>query len=311
MKVALRKTIGERLLELAKQDEKIVVVTSDARGSAAIADFFKVFPERSIEVGIAEQTAAGVAAGLALCGKKAWVFGPACFYSARNLEQIKNDIAYSDANVKIVAVSGGVSYGPLGSTHHALHDVAVMRAIPNLKVLLPSDAVLAAAILEQLLKDEKPVYMRTGRNPVPVIYSRDEKFEVGRAITLKEGNDITIIATGEVVWRALEAAKILEKEGISARVIDMFTVKPLDEEAVFGAARETGRIVTVEEHSIFGGLGGAVAEFLSQNLPTPMKILGIPDEYPVTGTQDEVLKHYGLAPEGIAKTVLEWFKEGN
>ena len=304
-KIPCRKAIGEKILELAEKDENIVVITSDARGSATIAEFPKIFPERFVEVGIAEQSAVGIATGLALCGKKPFVFGPACFYSARSLEQVKNDVAYTDANVKIIAVSGGVSYGPLGSTHHSFHDIAVMRAIPNIVVILPCDATEASHLLERLVELEKPVYLRVGRQPVPIVYKDERVFEIGRSITLMEGGDITIIATGETVWHALEAAKALRREDINPRVIDMHTVKPLDEEAVFKAARETGKIITVEEHSIFGGLGGAVSEFVSQNFPVPVRILGIPDEYPVTGRQEEVYKHYGLDAEGIYKAVMK------
>jgi len=304
-KVPCRKAIGKKILELAEKDESIVVLTSDARGSASIAEFPERFPDRFVEVGIAEQSAVGIAAGLALCGKKPFVFGPACFYSARSLEQVKNDVAYTDANVKIIAVSGGVSYGPLGSTHHSFHDIAVMRAIPNIMIILPCDAIEASCLLEKLVEVEKPVYLRVGRQPVPLIYGSEQDFEIGRSITLMEGEDLTIIATGETVWHALEAAKALKRENVNPRVIDMHTVKPLDEEAVFKAARETGRIITVEEHSIFGGLGGAISEFVSQNFPVPVKILGIPDEYPVTGRQEEVYKHYGLDAEGIYKAAMK------
>lgn len=309
-KKAIRFAIAEKLLELSKNDEKIIVVTSDSRGSAAVSDFFANFPERAVEVGIAEQSAIGIAAGLALSGKKPWVFGPACFYSARSLEQIKNDVAYTGANVKIVGVSGGVSYGPLGSTHHTLHDIAVMRAIPNLWVILPSDAVSAAIITEKLVKLNQPVYIRVGRNPVPIIHTVADELEIGKASVLREGKDVSIVATGEVAWRALEAAKLLDKEGVSAQVIEMHTIKPLDYETVFQAARKTGRIVTIEEHSIFGGLGSAIAEFVSQTIPIPLRILGIPDEYPVTGTQEDVLRHYKLDPIDLCKAILEWLKGG-
>jgi len=305
MRKAVRKGIGEEILKLADQDRDIVIITSDARGSASIVDFPKLFPERFVEVGIAEQSAVGIAAGLALSGKKPFIFGPACFYSARSLEQIKNDIAYTNANVKIIAVSGGVSYGALGSTHHSLHDIAAMRAIPNINVILPCDVTEAVLLLKSLVNEKTPAYMRIGRNPVPVIYKEEREFRVGKAITLMNGSDVTIIATGELVWNALKAGQELEKEGIKARVIDSHTVKPLDEKTILKAARETGRIITVEEHSVFGGLGGAVSEFVSQNCPALMKILGIPDEYPVTGNQGEVYKHYDLDAEGIYRAALE------
>ncbi|MGB9821705.1 MAG: transketolase family protein [Pseudothermotoga sp.] len=307
--IAIRVAIAQKLLELAEANTDIVVVTSDARGSAAIEKFFERFPDRSIEVGIAEQTAVGVAAGLSLCGKKAFVFGPACFYSARSLEQVKNDVAYSGADVKIMAVSGGVSYGPLGSTHHSLHDIAVYRAIPNIAVILPSDAHQGAAVVQALLNINQPAYVRVGRNPVPLLYSQQgDSFTFGKANILKEGKDLAIMAAGEVSWHALEAGKILDSMGVKTTVIDIPCVKPLDAELILQVARSVGKIMVVEEHSIHGGLGEAVCSLLSKNYPVPVEIIAIPDEYPVTGTQSEVYSNYNLDYSGIAKRAQEFLR---
>lgn len=308
-KVAIRTGISQKLLHLAEKDPDIVIVTSDARGSASVEKFFELFPDRSVEVGIAEQTAIGVAAGLSLCGKKVFVFGPACFYSARSLEQVKNDVAYSGANVKIIAVSGGVSYGPLGSTHHALHDIAVYRAIPEIAVILPSDANQGAAVVQELLKINKPAYVRVGRNPVPFVYEKEENsFHFKKANVLKEGKDLAILATGETVWHALEASKILDSIGIKSTVVDVPCIKPIDEDLILQVARLTQKILTVEEHSIHGGLGEAVCGLLSRNYPIPVETIAIPDEYPITGTQNEVYTHYNLDFEGIVKRAQNFLR---
>ncbi|MGE0032543.1 MAG: transketolase family protein [Pseudothermotoga sp.] len=305
--MASRHMVAQALMDLAGEDEAIVVVTSDARGSAAITKFFDTFPERAIEVGIAEQSAVGIAAGLALCGKKPFVLGPACFYSARAFEQVKNDVAYTGANVKIIGVSGGVSYGPLGSTHHALHDVAAFRAIPNIDVILPSDANQAYAVVKHLVNRERPAYVRIGRNPIPFVYD-EPFFEIAKGYVLRSGADVTIIACGEVVWHALKACEILSKEGIEATLIDMPSIKPIDEETIIKSARNAGRVVTIEEHSVHGGLGEAVSAILGKNFPVPIEILGIPDEFPVTGKQEEVLSHYDLDAVGIAKRVQKFLR---
>ncbi|ABV33887.1 MULTISPECIES: transketolase family protein [Pseudothermotoga] len=308
-KMAVRAGISQKLLKMAEQDPNIVIVTSDARGSASVEKFFEFFPDRSIEVGIAEQTAVGVAAGLSLCGKKVFVFGPACFYSARSLEQVKNDVAYSGANVKIIAVSGGVSYGPLGSTHHALHDIAVYRAIPNIAVILPSDANQGAAVVEELLRIDKPAYVRVGRNPVPFVYDREENsFHFGKANILREGKDLAIFATGEVVWHALEASKILESIGIKSTVVDIPCIKPLDEDLIIQIARLTQKVLTVEEHSVYGGLGEAICSVLCRNYPVPTEIIAIADEYPITGKQLEVYFHYNLDFKGIVEKAQKFMR---
>jgi len=258
-----RKAFTSALLEEARTDNNIFVVTSDARGSVTLDDFANELPEQFVEVGIAEQNAVGMAAGLASCGKNVFVCGPACFYSARSLEQIKVDVAYSRNSVKIVGVSGGISYGALGSTHHSLHDIAVMRTFPGLNIYLPADRYQTEQLTRYLAKSNEPAYVRMGRNAVPDVYSKGQaSFTWGKANVLHEGTDVSIIATGETVYHALEAARMLEQENISALVLDMPTIKPIDREAILMAAKTTGRIITVEEHSIYGGLGSAVAEIV-------------------------------------------------
>ncbi len=302
--IPCRKMFTDTLLELAKDDRDIVVVTSDARGSVTLDAFFKELPEQSVEVGIAEQNAAGVSAGLASAGKKVFVCGPACFYVARCLEQVKVDIAYSANPVKILGVSGGVSYGALGASHHSLHDIAVLRTFPGMHIVLPSDIYQTKKIVKELVNYPFPVYIRVGRNAVPNVYENENiDFKIGKANVLLDGNDLTIIGTGETVYHCLLAGKQLHQEGISARVIDMHTLKPFDREIVIKAAAETGRIITVEEHSIFGGLGSSVAEIISQTNPVPLKILGIPDENAIHGTALEIFHHYGIDSEGIYNSV--------
>ena len=304
--VACRKSFTDTMLELGKNDKNIIAVTTDARGSVTLTDFANQLPEQFVECGIAEQDAVGIAAGLASCGKKVFVCGPACFYVARSLEQVKVDVAYSNQPVKILGVSGGVAYGALGATHHSLHDIAVLRTFPGMQVVLPSDARQTRKLVEQLVDWPHPVYVRVGRNAVPDVYTDDNfDFEIGKAIQLQDGHDLTIIGTGETVYHALLAGRRLAAEGISTRVIDMHTLKPADTDAIIRAARETGRILTVEEHSMYGGLGGIVAETVAQNCPVPMRILGIPDENAVHGKPLEIFHHYKLDAEGIYETAKE------
>lgn len=298
---ACRKSFTETLLELAKKDDQIVAVTTDARGSVTLGDFAKELPAQFVECGIAEQDAVGIAAGLAHSGKKTFVCGPACFYVARSLEQVKVDLAYSKNPAKILGVSGGVAYGALGATHHSLHDIAVLRCFPGMNICLPCDARQTEKLVKFLVDFPEPAYVRVGRAAVPDVYEDDNfAFEIGKAYTLLEGNDLTIIGAGETVYHCLEAGKQLAAKGIHARVLDMSWIKPCDEEAVRKAAAETGKIITVEEHSKFGGLGAMVCEILSEN-PVPVKILGIPDENAVHGTNKEIFHYYGLDAEGIVK----------
>lgn len=301
-----RQVVCETLMELAREDERIMVLASDSRGSAAMAPFAKAFPRQFVEVGIAEQNIVGIAAGLAHSGKKPFVTSPACFLSMRSIEQIKVDVAYSATNVKLVGISGGVSYGALGMSHHSLQDIAVARAIPGLAVMLPADRHETRRMTEALAGYEGGVYMRIGRNPVEDCYeSPDYPFAIGKAVTMREGTDVTIIAAGETVRVALDAEAVLRRSGVRCRVLNMHTIKPLDEEAIVRAARETGAIVTVEEHSVYGGLGAAVAEVAVQNEPVPMRIVGIPDEPAVAGKAAEVFRHYGITADNIARIALE------
>lgn len=299
---ACRKSFTDELLAKAREDKDIVVVTTDARGSVTLTDFAAELPAQFVECGIAEQNAVGIASGLAHSGKKVFACGPACFYVARSLEQVKVDMAYSENPVKILGVSGGVAYGALGATHHSLHDIAVLRTFPGMNIVLPCDARQTRKLVDILIDYPHPTYVRVGRAGVPDVYDNDDfDFAPGKAVKLLEGSDLTIIAAGETVWHALQAGRRLAEEGVSARVLDMSWIKPCDEQAILDAARETGRIITVEEHSKFGGLGAMVAEVIAEN-PVPVKILGIPDENVVHGTNTEIFHHYGLDSDGIVKT---------
>ena len=307
--IACRKSFTDTLLELARQDKDIVAVTTDARGSVTLGDFAKELPAQFVECGIAEQDAVGISAGLSHSGKKVFVCGPACFYVARSLEQVKVDLAYSQNNVKILGVSGGVAYGALGATHHSLHDIAVLRTFPGMNIVLPCDARQTRKLVKLLVDYPEPVYVRVGRAAVPDVYENDDfDFVLGKANMLLDGTDLTIIAAGETVYHAYQAGLMLQEKGIKARVLDMSSIKPVDVEAIKKAAEETGRIITVEEHSQFGGLGAIVVETLSEN-PVPVRIIGIPDENVVHGNSHEIFAHYGLDKEGICKAALEFMKK--
>ena len=305
-KIANRQVICDTLMGLAKDDKNIYVLTSDSRGSASMTNFANEFPKQFVEVGIAEQNLVGIAAGLATTGKKCFAASPACFLTMRSIEQVKVDVAYSNTNVKLIGISGGVSYGALGMSHHSLQDIAVMRAIPNIDIFLPADRFETEKLVRELVKYDKPAYIRIGRNPVDDVYeSTYFDFEIGKANVMREGKDITIIATGETVKPAIEASDELKELGIKCRVLNMHTIKPLDEEAIIKAAKETGNIITVEEHSIYGGLGAAVSEVVVQNAPVPMKIVGIKDEAAITGTSKEIFNYYGLSKENLVKLAKE------
>jgi transketolase len=304
------------LQNLAQNDKDIIVVTSDSRGSGKLVPFGQKFPKQIVEIGIAEQNLVGVAAGLASAGKKAFAVSPACFLTARALEQIKNDVAYSDNAVKLIGISAGVSYGALGSTHHSLHDYAVLRTINNITVVAPADNYETAEAIKLAAAFDKPIYLRFGKKNMPDLNAADNApFQFGKGRIIREGNDVAFIATGETVYPALQAAKKLEEENnIHASVISMHTVKPLDYELLASIARSCKAIITVEEHSIYGGLGEACASFLMQyRNPSfggawggSFKIVGIPDEYTVTGSQNEIFNHYGISENGLAKTALEF-----
>ena len=305
-KIANRQVICDTLMELAKDDKDIYVLTSDSRGSASMTNFANEYPKQFVEVGIAEQNLVGIAAGLATTGKKCFAASPACFLTMRSIEQVKVDVAYSNTKVKLIGISGGVSYGALGMSHHSLQDIAVMRAIPNMDIFLPADRFETEKLVRELVKYDKPAYIRIGRNPVDDVYeSTDFDFQIGKANVMREGKDITIIATGETVKPAIEASDELKELGIKCRVLNMNTIKPLDKEAIIKAAKETGHIITVEEHSIYGGLGAAVSEVVVQNAPVPMKIVGIKDEAAITGTSKEIFNYYGLSKENLVKLAKE------
>lgn len=305
-KIPNRQAICEVLMEQAKEDKDIVVLCSDSRGSASLTPFADAFPEQFIEVGIAEQNLVSISAGLAKCGKKPFAASPACFLSTRSYEQAKVDCAYSNTNVTLIGISGGISYGALGMSHHSAQDIAAMSAIPNMRVYLPSDRFQTSKLVKALLNDEKPAYVRVGRNPVEDIYSADNcPFEMDKATVLCEGSDVAIIACGEMVKPALDAAELLKKDGIHATVLDMYCVKPLDREAIIKAAGNAKLVITVEEHAPFGGLGSMVCQVVCAECPKKVINLALPDEPVITGTSKEVFNYYGLNAEGIAKTAKE------
>ena len=299
---------SETMQALAENDRDIMVITSDSRGSGKLVPFGKKYPDQIVEVGIAEQNLVGVAAGLASMGKKAFAVSPACFLTARSLEHIKNDVAYSDNPVKLIGISAGVSYGALGSTHHSIHDYAVLRAINNVTIVAPCDNFETTEAIKQAAEMKSPVYIRFGKKGMPTLNkSIDPNFKIGKGRTIREGNDLTFIGTGEGVLPCEEAATLLaERYNIHCRVISMHTIKPLDNELILQAASNGQPIITVEEHSVHGGLGEAVAALLFQNgYRNKFKIVGLPDEYTVTGSQLEIFDHYGISGDGLMKTALE------
>jgi len=309
-----RRVVCETLIELAENDRDIVVLCSDSRGSASMAPFADKFPSQFIETGIAEQNIVGVAAGLAASGKKPFVAAPACFLTTRAAEQIKIDVSYSKTNVKLLGISAGISYGALGMSHHSLQDIAYLRAVPGIMIVVPADRFETRLATEAIAGYRGPVYMRLGRNPVKDVYtSGDYEFQLGKAITLRDGNSLSIITFGETVKIALDAAELMSTRGIDCRVINMHTIKPLDNDCILKAANETGAIITIEEHSIFGGFGAAIAETVVQNFPVPMKIMGIPDEPAVPGKSEEVFAYYGISPENLcieAEKLIKMKKNG-
>jgi transketolase len=291
------------LLELARQDSDLLVVTSDSRGSAKLAPFAKAAPGQIVEVGIAEQNLVGVAAGLAAAGKRVFAVSPACFLTARSLEQIKNDLCYSDRPAKAVGISAGVSYGALGTTHHSLHDYAALRAIHNITIVAPADNFETREAVRAAAQLPKPVYLRFGKKRMPHLPRAEGGFELGKASLIREGKDLSFLACGETVAPALAAAELLAKEGIECRVLSLHTIKPLDQVAVRKAATETRGVITVEEHSVNGGLGEACAgALLQEGIHAQFKIVGFPDEHTVTGSQEEMFRHYGIDGPGLADT---------
>ncbi|PST17446.1 transketolase family protein [Mesorhizobium plurifarium] len=292
------------LERLGADNPRIVAVCNDSVGSSKLGGFKSKWPNRLVNVGIAEQNMVGVGAGLANGGLLPFVCGAACFLTGRSLEQIKADIAYSNANVKLVGISSGMAYGELGPTHHSIEDFAWTRVLPNLPVIAPCDSIETAAAVEWAARFDGPVFLRLSRVGVPDLLPADHTFELGKANLLRDGDAVTLVANGTVTHRMMKAADLLAAEGIEARVLNMATVRPLDADAVVAAARETGAILTAEEHSTFGGLGSAVAEFVVAEAPVPMKILGVPGIFAPTGSAEFLLDEFGMSPAAIAEAAV-------
>lgn len=302
-KIANRQVICEVLMEHAKKDRDVVVLCSDSRGSASLAPFASAYPEQFVEVGIAEQNLVSISAGMAKCGKKPYAASPASFISTRSFEQAKVDVAYSNTNVKLIGISGGVSYGALGMSHHSAQDIAAFASVPNMRVYLPSDRFQTRRLMEALLEDEKPAYIRVGRNPVEDVYEEGNvPFAMDKATVITQGTDVAIIACGEMVKPAMDAARILKEKGISASVVDMYCVKPLDVETVIQAASGAKAVITVEEHAPYGGLGSMVSQVVAGVCPKKVVNMSLPDAPVITGTSREVFDYYGLNADGIAGT---------
>ena len=306
-KIATRAAYGKALAELAGKDPDLVVLDADLSGSTMSKDFAAAAPDRFFDMGIAEANMVGVAAGLAACGKKPFVNSFAMFAAGRAWEQVRNSVAYPGLNVKVVGSHGGLSVGEDGATHQCIEDLAIMRAIPGMTVLCPCDGNEMRAAVQALVDYNGPAYLRLGRLAVETVTDSLEgyHFEIGKGVLLRDGSDVTVVAVGMMVQSALEAAAILEEEGISVRVIDMHTVKPLDGDILLAAAKETGVIVTSEEANVIGGLGGAVSEYLSTHCPVPVLRHGVEDEFGRSGAAQKVLDAYGLNAEGIAAKVRE------
>lgn len=301
-----RQAICDVLLKRAASDKDIIVLCSDSRGSSSMAPFANAYPEQFVEMGIAEQNLVSVAAGLAKCGKKAFAASPACFLSTRSYEQAKVDCAYSDTNVTLIGISGGISYGSLGMSHHSTQDIAAMAALPNMRVYLPSDRFQTAKLIEALLEDNKPAYIRVGRNPAEDIYNEDNiPFVFNRATVLEEGNEVLLVACGEMVAPAKHAVNLLKEKGIAAGLLDMYCVKPLDTETLVKAARDVKLVVTVEEHVLYGGLGAIVSQTISREYPKKVLSIALPDEPVISGSPKEVFAYYGMDAEGISRKISE------
>ena len=301
-KIANKQVICDVLVEAAKEDKDIVALCSDSRGSAGFTKFADTYPEQFVETGIAEQNLVSISAGLAKCGKKPYAASPACFLSTRSYEQCKVDVAYSNTNVKLIGISGGVSYGALGMSHHSAQDIAAMSAVPNMRVYLPSDRFQTECLMREMVKDSKPAYIRVGRNAVDDVYEEGNvPFEMDKATVVTEGTDVAIIACGEMVKPAVDAAAILKEQGISVAVVDMYCVKPLDTETIVKVAEKVKAVITVEEHAPFGGLGSMVSQVVGSECPRKVVNMALPDAPVITGTSKEVFDYYGLNAEGIAK----------
>ena len=308
-KIATRDSYGNALVELGKEHENLIVLDADLAGATKTCIFQKEFPERHWDCGIAECNMTGIAAGLSTCGKVPFISSFAMFAAGRNYEQVRNSIGYPHLNVKIGATHAGISVGEDGATHQCLEDLALMREIPGMVVINPSDDVEARAAVHAAYDHVGPVYLRFGRLAVPVINDREDyKFEIGKGIVLREGKDVTIVATGLEVSESLAAAEKLAADGIDAKVINIHTIKPIDEELIVAAAKETGKVVTVEEHSVIGGLGSAVCDVLSEKLPTPVLKIGVMDTFGESGPAVELIKKYGLDADSICEKVKAFVK---
>lgn len=303
--IATRDAYGQTLAELGEENNSIVVLDADLSGSTKTSTFAKKFPERFFNMGIAEANMVGTAAGLAATGKIPFVSTFAIFAVGRAWEQVRQSVAYPGANVKIVATHGGVTVGEDGGSHQSVEDIAIMRAVPNMTVIVPADGPETSRAIRAAAAYKGPVYVRLGRNKVPTVTPDDVPFEIGKGVQLADGTDVTFVTTGLMTGQAVAAAEALKAEGVSARVVHLATVKPLDGEILLKAARETGAIVTAEEHSIVGGLGGAVAEFLGEHCPTPMKRVGLNDRFGTSGKAEELLKYFGLMPADLAEAARE------
>ena len=303
-KISNKVIVNDVLCEAAAVEKNLIVLCSDSRGSASLEPFAKKFPAQFVEVGIAEQNLVSIAAGMAACGKRPFVFSPASFLTTRAVDQIKVDVGYSHTNVKLVGIASGVSYGDLGSTHQAVNDIATVASTPGLRVYVPCDRFQTEKLFRALIHDDEPAYIKIGRNPVEDVHSENFPFALDRATTIRDGSDVTIIACGEVVQYAKAAGELLAEKNISARVIDMHCLKPIDTAAILKAAAETKFLVTVEEHVKIGGLGSMVAQVVAENFPTKVFSLALPDAPVLPAAPAIIFKHYGLDADGIVQKIL-------
>ncbi len=301
-----RKTYGEAVIEAAEKNPDVVVLSADSSSGSGLGAFPSRFPERHFEFGIMEQGVIGYASGLATTGKIPVFAAIAPFVTARPFEMFRNDLGYMDQNVKVVGRCAGLTYDQLGSTHHSIDDVAIIRTIPGVTIINPGDPVTIKKAVHAMIEHIGPCYLKIGSPKMPVLYPEDIEFRLGKGIVMHEGRDVTLIGTGTVLSKAVGAAKLLEEAGISVRLIDIHTIKPLDRDLILTAARETGRIVTVEEHFVAGGLGSAVAELCSQEHPVKMKMIGLPDQYASNGPYEELLGKYGLQSDQICETIIKF-----
>jgi transketolase len=301
-----RKTFGEAVIEAAGENPNIVVLSADSSSGSGLGDFRTKFPDRHFEFGIMEQGVIGFACGLATTGKIPVFAAIAPFVTARPFEMFRNDLGYMNQNVKVVGRCAGLTYDQLGSTHHSIDDVAIIRTIPGVTIINPGDPVTIKKAVHAMIKHTGPCYMKIGSPKMPVLYPEDVDFSLAKGIVMKDGRDVVLIGTGTVLSKAVAAARLLEEAGVSVRLIDMHTIKPIDRDLILSAAREIGRIVTVEEHFIAGGLGSAIAEICSQEYPVKMKMIGIGDSYASNGPYEELLGKYGLQPDQIKNTVIKF-----